>query len=393
MIIWIYHTSSIMNWFVIGLMIAIIFCGYLNDRNKYLPFLIMAIFFILTCFSYDANDYINYSRMYNLAGNGKEVNYEILFVQLMRISNFIGLSYDQFRMAIIVIELTLIYSTVKRYTMNCSMMWALFIIYPGWLLTTLLRHSLALSLIIFGTRYIELDGNRKQTVKLVICIVLASLIHSSYWVFLALILVNLLDPDKILKIAVIIVGITGVFVLIFGNIRPVVELISILPIRTNLINKYFNGYHQNIVGMLYSCFRQLLLIIYGLVPTYYYHKKIKERDTDYISKKDFLSRKFMQTILPINYCSLFVLCEAFFASNSSRLNQVIFVINLIAWVICINEYRYLGSRYIQREKLYLKSIAIVMPIIFSILQCTFESKVVFDNVLKMIFQTNTFLRW
>ena len=58
-----------MNWFVIGLMIAIIFCGYLNDRNKYLPFLIMAIFFILTCFSYDANDYINYSRMYNLAGN------------------------------------------------------------------------------------------------------------------------------------------------------------------------------------------------------------------------------------------------------------------------------------------------------------------------------------
>ena len=380
-----------MNWFIIIFFLILLCCGFIFDKSRILPFLIMGIFFIITCFSYDGNDFLNYSRMYKQVGEGIVVNYEVLFVLLMKFFNYIGFTYEQFRMAIVIIELIFIYSTVKKYVPYSSFMWVLFLIYPGWLLTTLLRHSIALSIIVFSIRYIPSGkDDKKNTVKLLGCIVSASLVHSSYWVFLTFLLTKIFEPKKILKIAIISVSAMGILVIVFGNISPIIEIISLLPIRTRLIEKYFNGYHQNIIGILYICFRQVLLICYGTIPVIFYNKRKNDEGKATIYKE---KNNLMNSIIVINYCSLFVLCESFFASNSSRLNQVVFVIDLIAWAICIGEYEFFGLRYTSKEKMLLKFIAIIMPFLFSILQCTFESQVVFDSVLKMIFETNTVLRW
>ena len=181
-----------MNWFIIVFFCICICLGFIYDKSKILPIVIMGIFFIITCFSYDGNDFLNYSRMYNHVGNGGVVNYEILFVTLMKFFNFLGLTYEQFRMIITFMELLLIYSTIRKYVKHSSFMWALFLIYPGWLLTTLLRHSLSLAVMVFSVRFIVAEKNKKNLLGLLGCIVTASLIHSSYWVFLTLLLVKLL---------------------------------------------------------------------------------------------------------------------------------------------------------------------------------------------------------
>lgn len=379
-----------MNYFILFIFLTILVMGYIFDKRSFISYLIMGIFWIITCFSYDAYDYLNYSLMYKLAGNGEKVNYEILFVALMRVGNYIGLNYDQFRMVITLIEIVVIQSTIKKFSKSSNLVWALFLIYPGWLLTTLIRHSLAFSIIVFSMRYV-VNKSKGSLIKLIICIITSSLIHSSYWIFISLIFSKFIEQKKLLKFAVSTVAILAVVVLIMGNTNWIVNILNVLPIRTAIIEKYFSGYHQNIVGISYSFFRQALIIGFAGMSVHYFHKaRNKNQIMDY-EHTHVLKEQFMEMVLPINYCSLFILCGSFFASNSSRLNQIPFFINIIAASICLNEYQNKSMACVPKDKLILKVVSLMLPIVFAILQCSVESPVVFDTVLKMIFETNTFI--
>ena len=68
-------------------MALILIAGFASEKSKGLSYAIMAIIFILICFSYDENDFIVYSNLYKTIARGGESQYEPLFTCPKRIVN------------------------------------------------------------------------------------------------------------------------------------------------------------------------------------------------------------------------------------------------------------------------------------------------------------------
>ena len=192
-----------MNIFMLGVLISIILCGLIVERSRILSYAIMGVLFILICFSYDSNDYHVYTEIYNIIGHGGESPYEPLFNLLMKLGNKAGLDYLQYRMVIAAVVLLLINSTIQKFTDCPALAWAMFAIFPGWIMKTLLRHMMAFSVMVFGLRYVIVN-KKGNTLKLLACIVIAALIHNSFWAFLLLLLAKHIRAKRLIIIAVFI---------------------------------------------------------------------------------------------------------------------------------------------------------------------------------------------
>ena len=370
--------------------------GWINQKNKYLAYTIMLIFFILVCFSYDSYDYINYNRIYDIAAGGNTAGYEPLFELLMKGASILGLNYDQFRMVCTAIEIALINSTIKRYCGNNAFVWSMFIVFPGWLLTTLFRFTIGFTIIIFGIRYLieakerqyasEKVGNHNKhvikssfldinVVKYIVCVVIAALIHNSFWIMLIFILVKKFKTKTLLIISCAVVAIIWVT----GGTEIARSLTEILSLRDSYSERLLSGEYRNLNGMIYSIFRQLLVFGFGFLAVKYY----KFGRNDYA--KCAIEDRYMSLIIPINSVGIMLLGVAYFTSNT-RLCHVIILLNFIAYGICIN------SKYRRtRTTALLKIIALGVALGLSYLMCTRESSDAFNLVLKMIFDTNKFI--
>lgn len=364
--------------------------GWINQKNKYLAYTIMIIFFILVCFSYDSYDYVNYNRMYDIIAIGNTAGYEPLFELLMKGASILGLNYDQFRMVCTAIEIALINSTIKRYCGNNAFVWSMFLVFPGWLLTILCRFTLGFSVIIFGVRYLIENSSKEKNhknlfkvthalqynaIKYIVCVVIAALIHSSLWIMLILLLVKKFRVRTIIIFSCVVVGI----IWITGGTGIASILTNVLFLRDSYVERLFSETHSNFNGIVYGILRQAVIFIYGWLAVYFYKKKRLYKG-DYV-----LEDIYMSMIVPINATGIMLLGVTYFTSNT-RLSNVIILINLIGYGICINS---IGRR--TRTTILLKIFALTVGIGLSYLMCTRESSDAFNMVLKMFFETNKFI--
>ena len=98
-----------MNYIVLYSIILILILGIIFDKSAFLSYLIMAIFFVLICFSYDEYDYLNYKKYYETIMIDQSLELEYLFTISMRIGNYFNLTFEQYRMIMILLEIILIH--------------------------------------------------------------------------------------------------------------------------------------------------------------------------------------------------------------------------------------------------------------------------------------------
>ena len=379
-----------MNYLILFFIIFMLILGWINQKNKYLAYTIMIIFFILVCFSYDSYDYVNYNRMYDIVASGNTAGYEPLFELLMKGASILELNYDQFRMVCTAIEIALINSTIKRYCGNNAFVWSMFLVFPGWLLTILCRFTLGFSVIIFGVRYLIENSSKGKNhknlfkvnhakqynaIKYIVCVVIAALIHSSLWIMLILLLVKKFRVRTIMILSCVVVGI----IWITGGTGIASILTNVLFLRDSYVERLFSGTHSNFNGIVYGILRQAVIFIYGWLAVYFY-KRRRLYKGDYV-----LEDRYMSMIVPINATGIMLLGVTYFTSNT-RLSNVIILINLIGYGICINS---IGRR--TRITILLKIFALAVGIGLSYLMCTRESSDAFNMILKMFFETNKFI--
>ncbi len=368
--------------------IACLLFAIVEERYQFSKYIPIVILFIIFCFTKDNYDYYYYLRGYERAARGilGTINNGTYFLTLiMIIFSKLGLDFFRFRMVLTLIEFSMIYSTLKRYLRSQTLFWTALIIFPGWWMSTLLRHTLALSIMIFGIRYL-VEEKKTNSIKFIICVFFAGLIHSSFWVYLVLILVKFLDKRKTL-IAVLSISLLLVLARNLGFIN---SLISLFPIEDD-INSRLTSANISLKSMVLNSIYTLAISSIGLISHVLMSGKIKLKSRKETGLNDYggnnIIYQFEKIIIPVNICSIVIIGLSLYSSVCFRLYHFFAIFNLIAYSLCEQKYR--GNTI---NRMTLQLIIIVYLIAISILFCYFTPTLK-TNIIDYIINNNSIICW
>lgn len=327
-----------MALFSIFITLLFILWGLIKKRSLFATSGLLFLIFVLFAFEKSEGDYIGYLNMYSQIGYGfgRALTYEPLYVLLCEIGNHFHLTFDTFRGIICVFEIALLYSTIKRYTYNTAMVLALFLIFPASLDAELFRWLMGMCIIIYFIRFLlEARGLRDYLIYTA-GVAIAGLCHTSCFIFIIYLLMAIKDRQmlrRIVRIALLV----GVAVLGTGIFF---KLLSYLPIRIYVIEKYQTGNYSNWRGVFFSLVKQIMLYSMVIVAnekisidkrgklTFFHGNEITQQTNPVIS--------FQERIQDFNIISFLLLIPLYYSSSVQRLTHVVAFFNYIALANCGN---------------------------------------------------------
>lgn len=192
--------------FLLAFLLLIILTFKRPKSVKLLLFWII-IFYIISVYSKQAADYLNYLIQYDKINLGVQ-EYEPLYRLLVQIGGKLGLSYDGFKAIITIFQAALIVWIIKHYTDNVALAFMLFLIYPLHIQAFLTRYFIGFVLVLLATHiYLK----KKNILAYYILIVMAALCHNSLLFFACL---PILMRDNIKKTTLCVLAVFCGFLLI-----------------------------------------------------------------------------------------------------------------------------------------------------------------------------------
>lgn len=188
----------------IAIYAALVIATFLKKKSKLITWLIFLFMWIMGAFCVGIADEPIYMSRYNNPGLWLSVT-EYGFQIIISFCHALGLNYTGFRGVVIGIEIILVGITVLRYAKYPNIVLLFFIICPFPLNVAQLRSSLATSVMIFSLRFL-IDENERKTMMLklnvnevlfILCILMATLIHTSSVVWLTLLIAKKWNTRKV----------------------------------------------------------------------------------------------------------------------------------------------------------------------------------------------------
>lgn len=315
--------------------------------------------FSLYALSYDDYDRLVYMDHYDRVSTSIGSEYEILYVWIMSLCNYLGLSFQEFRYVTAVITLGgLEYAAIKLSPQK-NQVWALYLIYSSCFDATLIRASLSMGLIaIYIVRLIN-SKTKKDYLLCSIWVIAASLIHSSSWAYCSFIplwifLKNRSNMTKFLCIFLIVVGFvfvgSSIIFTVYGN----------LPVREYTLEKYTSADSGSLGDVIYNiikyCFIISPAVIFGRSGSF----KIKD------------VQDFDKSILGLNLLFMILLIPQYYTSLFSRLFKVLIFFNYI----------FLTRHPWQQSRSAKKPLLIVFSLLYAIIMFSFH---IYNSPLSLIF--------
>lgn len=320
--------------------IAFILWGLIRKKSKTATLGLIILLYILFAYERSESDYLGYLEMFDQIGDGsgRALTYEYLYVLLCRVANSLHMTFDTMRKIVCFFELIFLYSTIKDFTENTALVLALFFIFPATQDAELFRWLLGMCIIIFGIKFLLKKRSILNYFLFIITVIVASLIHTSCWLFLIYLILVVKDRKKLFGIVALalVVGIsllgTGLFF----------SLLSYLPIRTFVIEKYQTGNYANWRGMMFMLIKQIIICMMAIIASgrlKITKGKIVLRKINYDnvcsltnkgSSNVEICERINERILDLNLASFLMLLPMFYTSSAQRLTHVVIFFNYIA---------------------------------------------------------------
>lgn len=173
--------------------VAIFVMGAIKPKSKKIFGFICVFMWLLMAFTYGNADEPVYIARYTQSGvwTGQT---ELLYGLIINVCNRLGFSFLQFKAVVTAAQMLLVASTVWKYSKQPNLVMLLYFLCPFTLNVAQMRHALASAVFIFGVRYLIEDYEDKpkrfkitnNDVKYVICILLATMIHTASLIWLVL---------------------------------------------------------------------------------------------------------------------------------------------------------------------------------------------------------------
>lgn len=294
--------------------------GIVRRRSHIITAILVLFCFFMAWLSNDQYDYINYQLAYEQVAEGLNTRFEIGYVWLMQLSNFLGLDYIQFRAIFSAGAILLILYGIRALTLNVNIPLSLGMIYPLIYLFPLQRFFMGAAIIIFATQYLILD-TRSGTVKYLLLVFAAGLIHSSCFFFFIVPFVRLIKNKSNCLFVTFLITIGFIFAAETNILNRVVTL---LPLGKSVENVLFSGQKANINGLIMTTVLLLLNVVPGFLSWNFY-PKAKSR-TQHNKTID----AFMDVIFYINVSAFYIVSLRVYSTAAERLLYIVALLNYMA---------------------------------------------------------------
>jgi hypothetical protein len=165
-------------FFILSGVLIFLYLGTINLRNKKLqsPMFLLAFMWMLYWANLTSADYDNYSRAYEMVSvSGRAFDWsQFGFIIIFRIFTSIGLTYNQTLAILSFVGLSLIWSTINRFSPKPQFATVLYFIYPFLLDIVQVKHFLAMSIVIYCIRFLLCE---KNSWRFLLGVIIASSIH------------------------------------------------------------------------------------------------------------------------------------------------------------------------------------------------------------------------
>lgn len=322
---------------------------------------------ILFGWNYDNADYHNYESIYEaIELNGSYPAVEPGFEALSKFFIYLDFNYDIFLIFYSLIGLFLIGSTIHKFTPNYNVVWFLYFIFPFMLDVVQIRNFMSMSIVVFSFRYL-INDNKLNIFKFLICIIVASLFHTSSLFYILFLLVRF-SIKKIVYICLV----SSVFLQFL--IRSNSELMSSF-FYSNKLEHYLVG-QTSTVGIFFF----LVYLLFNLIIVVYI-KKISINFDDLFYKKPIFEK-----ILKINIIILVSYNLLIFDADFIRLQRNIMILNYIALSLIL-PYRKISVNYKTLMAIFtLFTVSLLSNWTFIIAQT-------YETVFKSIFTSNVVFKF
>lgn len=184
---------------------ALILLSITFKRSKSLFTILFLWMWIIMAFTTDIADekevYMSRYMSPELWANSSE----LLYSEIISVSNKFGLSFYAFKATITFIQLLLIFCTINKFSKFPNLVACLFMLYPFPLNVAQMRNALATSIFVFSMRYLIGDDLEtkvkrfkltKNDVKYIVSILVASMVHSASLIWLVLLFAKKFNLKK-----------------------------------------------------------------------------------------------------------------------------------------------------------------------------------------------------
>lgn len=303
--------------------ILLIIIGLIRKESKALFYIIWLLLLLLLGGNTENPDRIAYVNSYEQTTFGVfESSFEYGFQILCQIGTVLDLSYEQFIFVIAFIGLTLIASTIKLFTSNSAYALVLYSIYPFILDVVQIRNFLAMSIIIYGSRYIL--TYKKEYIKYILCVIIASSVHISALFYFSGLAVAVKNTRKIFA-NVVIVTISSIYLMPiilpqYAVVTSIEKIEAYTLTETSMLTKA-----AVIIYFVFSI--ALVLIARNLLN--------KARAEENPLVKNRLMEFDPEVVLKMNILCILLLYLLIDNLNFFRLYRNIFVLNYILFALCL----------------------------------------------------------
>lgn len=181
------YTVKTVVYFYILLCVANLIIGFIGKKSRIVSFLSYFIIILLMSLNTKGPDIGNYLYDYNVTQSGNGIiaengyNYFRYFC-----ANIINLDFFAFHLLISIVCFTLIISTVSYLKANENCVIGLYLSYLFFVDTIQIRNFVVEAIFIFAVRYLFVD-KRFNTIKYLICMLVAFLFHKIALIYLILV--------------------------------------------------------------------------------------------------------------------------------------------------------------------------------------------------------------
>lgn len=239
-----------------------------NDKFLLISTSIFIIIFMLGNSS--APDYLSYFNDYiQMQTSGISSFNDIGFVFLEKFFINLNLNFSCFRLFIIVLSFFLVYNGLKRYEVNFHYILSVYMIYQCFMDTMQIRNFLATSIFIYASQYLFIS-NKKNRIKYLLLIFIASSIHSSLIFYSIFILIDyFISNRKGINILLLLSFLVSLIIFVFPTVVNQLHYIFIFVGKEQVFLRYFSNVGESL-GFLLPLLSFIILSAFM-----YYFKVIK----------------------------------------------------------------------------------------------------------------------
>lgn len=305
-------------------------------------------FMIMLGFSYGSYDTMIFINRY-LHPEKYERFTEKLFNFIVIAFNRMNFSYRTFMISTAFVELSMIFNFIKKYTLNYGYVVALFVIFPMILVFEQLRFLMAFTIVLrFGIENL-IDKKKFYRIKFLICIGIASLIHSSVIFYLVFLIADFFGVKTLIKFTVIAIIVSFVITTNPQILRIIGYVIG--SDKLEIVTRIQKG-QEGQFGC--SALSMLVFLEYFL---YYYYATRRKKELG-LCEKDI---EFLTTVLKFNIISMISIPLIYVFSVAFM--RIAVNLALINYVGISKSLGYNKKYCINKEKAQLFFIALVITIV------------------------------